>query len=284
MTARLSSSILALALVGALSACGGAGSGDGAGGGNNGPTTPVAGSDLTTMQRNLGITAGVDKAMRGAITTEGRQQGAVRVEVNPARMSAGYGDFQTPIVSSTTPTSVVMNGEVSRVNGVDSTFYIPRTGSDVHVGMMHRVSGDAGMVGIFGNETSASAIGARAAAGGTATYAGQAEYSQEVGIQTAGYRGQITATANFDNAGLTYGTGAMGKFTDTGGAASMRVNGTGRFAANGEIVGTYTTTPSSGTGASGDTSGAFYGPTGQNIGLIFSGSNGAGGAILNEAN
>lgn len=287
MTTRMYTSLLALALVGTLSACGGGGGGGGNDGGNGGgSTTPVAGSDLTTMQRQLGVTAGVNKAVRGATTYGGETAGTLRVDTNPARMTSTFDDFNTRVATATTPTTAVMNGEVSRVNveGNGGVYYIPRTGSDMHVGMVHRSTGEVGMAGIFGNETSAAAMGARAAAGGTATYVGQAEYTQDQGVQASGYRGAITANADFDTGGLNYGTGAMTKFTDTGGAASMRIDGSGRFAGNGEIVGTYTTTPSTGSGSSGDTSGAFYGPNGQNIGMVFSGTNGAGAAILNEAN
>lgn len=283
MAARASSSLIALALVATLAACGGSGGG---GGGNNGggSTTPIAGTSMTTLESNLGITAGTDKRMRAASTFGNERTGTVRVDANPGRIRATVGEFSTSVIGERTPTTTVMNGKVVRANGTGNVIYVPRTGSDVHVGMVHQSTGEYGFAGVFGKETGATAMGARTAAGGRATYVGQAEYTQDMGAQAAGYRGAITANADFDTGGMDYGSGTMTRTTNTGGANSMRIEGTGIFTGNGNITGTYTTTPSSGTGSSGTTSGAFYGPTGQNIGLVFSGNGAAGAAILDEAN
>lgn len=264
-----------------LSAC----TGGSSNGGNtdSGSSTPIAGTSMTTLERNLGITAGKEKRIRAATTFDNTRSGTVRVDTNPARISASVGGFTTP-VGLERSVNVVMNGQVSRSNAPGHVFYVPRTGSDVHVGMVHLSTDDGAFAGIFGNETGSGAIGARAAAGGKATYVGQAEYSQDVGIQTAGYRGDITANADFDTGGLDYKTRSMELYSNTGGAKSMRIEGSGTFSGNGEIRGNYTTIPSSGTGASGTTSGAFYGPTGQNIGLVFKGDQAAGAAILDESN
>jgi len=285
MAARAHTSFIALALVAALSACGGGGGGDNDGTNGGGASAPVAGTDLTTLQSKLGITAGVDKTMRAANTEGTATSGTVRVDANPGRIQARVGEFSTgTIAEGNSVAATVMNGQVTRATIPGSVIYVPRTNADVHVGMVHRSSDDMGFAGVFGNETGASAIGARAAAGGKATYVGQAEYSQDIGIQTSAYRGAITATADFNTGGLDYGTGAMTRTSNTGGAASMRIDGSGVFNGRGGITGTYTTNPSSGTGSSGTTSGAFYGPTGQNIGLVFSGNGAAGAAILDESN
>lgn len=274
--------IAALAVVGLLAACGGGGGGDGA---SSAPQAPVAGTNLSHLQNNLGLSANNDKRMRAATSYGKVVDGSVKIEQNPARISATADGFTTPVIFSNNPTRPVMNGQVVRVdNGASTVMYLPAAGSDMHVGMSHLNVGEAGIVGIFGNESGAAPIGERAAAGGKATYVGQIEYSQEVStVQATGYRGTINATADFDTGGLQYGSNNMGKFTDSGGPGSMRLDGQATFGPGGQIRGSYTTQPSSGTGTSGVTSGSFYGPDAQNIGMIFSDQTGAGAAILNEA-
>lgn len=271
-------SFIALAITSLLAACGGAGDGDSATDSN--PT--IGGTDSATIQSKLGVTTEADSAMRVATTRDGRLSGGtVRQGTDPARMTAQVGSLRTPLQGAGT-TQTVMDGQVARNTSGGTVFYLPRSGSDMNVGMVNYNSGYNAMVGVFGRETSSAAIGNRAAGGGSANYAGVAEYNRDDGAQIATYRGGIGANANFDNGALTYGSGTMDKISNTAGADTMTLSGNGTMNGSGAITGSFSTQTADGNQV-GSTSGSFYGATGQNIGLIFVAPNASGGAILNES-
>ena len=278
--------ISALILAGSLSACAGGGGGGGSSnGGGVGSAAPINGTSLTTLDRNLGLKAGVAKNVKAASSYDGKQKnGTILIEQNPARISAQIDGVTTPSLNNDAFTTDVMNNQMVRVYEAGTVMYLPKADSNMHVGMVHRAPGDFGVAGVFGNRTSQEDIGARAARGGKATYVGQAEYTQELNyVQAASYRGTMTADADFDTGGVSFGTQNMTKFSDTGGPASMRMNGQMIANENGGLTGTFATTPSSGTGVVGQASGGFYGPNAQNIGLVFNAQGGAGAAVLNES-
>lgn len=277
MTLR-STPILALALVSLLSACGGGGDA----GGDTGTENPALhGTDLDTIQANLGIQKdGTAKAMRAGSTTGGSVNADIAFNPETEKLVMNGGGAQTPTYQGTNQS--VMNGEVIRnSNGDGTVFYMPSVGSGMNVGMVTTATGDRVVTGIVGEETNAAGMATRTGPGGTASYAGVATYARDLGPQVATYEGSITANVDFDAATLSYGTNTMNKNSDTAGANTMTLNGSGTFNANGGINGTFNTTTLDGS-QNGSTTGAFYGANADNMGLIFLAPGAVGGAILNE--
>lgn len=277
----LRTTFTALALVSLLSACGGGGGGDVA---DPQPLNPtIGGSDLATIQDQLGITADTNETMRAA-TINGGVLGNGQIYVDSALSSIRTSMDTASATLVTVPGAAqnVMNGAVARTRDGATVYYLPRPGSNMQVGMVHHnVVGDDAMAGVFGSETGANGMANRIVAGGTATYSGQVEYSRDVSNQVVSYNGQIGATVDFDNGSLTTSSGTLSKNTNTGGAATMALSGNGTFNGNGTITGSFATTSTDGN-QTGTLNGSFYGDNGQNIGFILLAPNAVGGAILNE--
>jgi hypothetical protein len=275
-----STPLFALALVSLLSACGGGGGGS-TGGGTGTENPPLHGTDLDTIEGNLGIAKNGDKsAMRAASTEDGSVSATIQFNSETEKLVMVGGGVQTGAFEGTSQS--VMNGAVVRnTNGDGTVFYMPSIGSDMNVGMVSIDNGQRVVTGIVGRETNAAGMTTRTGPGGTANYAGVATYAREVGPQVVTYEGSISANVDFDTASLNYGTNSMNKTSDTGGATTMALNGSGTFNPNGTITGNFTTTTLDGA-QNGSTEGAFYGADAGSMGLIFIAPGAAGGAILNE--
>jgi hypothetical protein len=274
MTLR-STPLFALALVSLLSACGGGGDSDG---GSETENPALHGTDANTIEANLGIEG--DSSMRAASTMDGGVAATLTFNPETEKLVMQGGGARTPTFEGAS--QEVMNGAIVRnTNGNGTIFYMPSVGSDMNVGMVTTATGDRVVTGIAGRETNAAGMDTRTGPGGTASYAGVATYAREVGPQVATYEGSISANVNFDTSNLTYGTNTMDKTSDTGGATTMTLNGSGTFNGNGAITGTFSTTTLDGS-QNGTTNGGFYGSNAGSMGLIFIAPGAAGGAILNE--
>ena len=272
----------ALALISLLSACGGGGGGDDTI--DPQPLNPaIGGSDLATIQDQLGITADTAQTMRSATINGGvLGNGQIYVDSGLSTIQTSMDSATATLVTRPGGAQNVMNGAVARTRDGATVYYLPRPGSNMHVGMVHHnVVGDNAMAGVFGSETDSTGMANRIAAGGNATYSGQVEYSRNISSQVVSYNGQIGATVDFDNGTLTTSSGTLNKNTDTGGAATMTLSGSGTFNGNGAITGSFATTSTDGN-QSGTLNGNFYGADGQNLGFILLAPNAVGGAILNQ--
>jgi hypothetical protein len=161
--------------------------------------------------------------------------------------------------------------------------YLPAPGSTMHVGMFTALRDTIGVTGIFGDKTTTTEMTALPT-GGSGRYNGVAnlEIHNEPTREGFAYKGDMTADVAFNTASIRYQSDGMTKWTDTSGPRSITVDGTATYAANGEINGTFTASGSGLREVSGHTSGAFYGPNGESIGLRFGGVGIAGGAIMGQ--
>ena len=161
--------------------------------------------------------------------------------------------------------------------------YLPTPGSSMHVGMFTALEGGAGVTGIFGDKTTRAEM-ADLPTQGAAQYAGVAnlELNNEPTREVFAYKGDMNANVAFNSGSIRYQSDGMTSWTNSSGPRTITVDGTATYAANGAVNGTFTANGSGIGEVTGHTSGAFYGPNGESIGLRFGGVGIAGGAIMGQ--